>query len=177
MYAIKHLQATSGTWYWGVDFSRNGKMYSKRFYEPMHGGSKQARQAAIAWRDNMLAKTPPMTVAEFSQKVRNNNTSGVPGVTFHTTPRQPEGFWQAGLTLASGKRLRKSFSILLRGDKSAFDLAVQARQAMLEQVRDAPYLYSPVALKAAKVVARPSPRPHSQPPAKTAKSGSTKLTN
>jgi hypothetical protein len=150
MYAIKHLQATSGTWYWVVNFSRAGKMFSKRFYEPMYGGSKNARQAAILWRDEMLAKTRPMTVVEFSQKVRSNNTSGVPGVTFHKTARQPEGIWQAGLTLASGKRIRKSFSVLLYGDKVAFELAVRARQTMLQEAQDQPYLYSPVALKADK---------------------------
>ncbi len=151
MYAIKHQKATSGTWYWVVNFSRAGVRYSKRFYEPMHGGSKKARQAAIAWRDQMLAQIQPMTVIEFSQKVRSNNTSGVPGVTFHKTTRQPEGIWQAGLTLGSGRRLRRSFSILLHGEQRAFELAVHARQAMLEQTKDKPYLHSPVALQAARM--------------------------
>jgi AP2 domain len=107
MYAIKHLRATSGTLYWVVNFSRNGKMFSRRFYEPMYGGSKMARQAAIAWRDAMLAQIQPMTVVEFSQKLRNNNTSGVPGVTLHKTPRQPEGFWQAGLTTGQWQTTQK----------------------------------------------------------------------
>ena len=71
-------------------------------------------------------------------------------MTFHKTLRHLEGFWQAGFTLVSGKRLRKPFSILLHGDNAAFALAVQARQAMPKQVCDAPYLYSQVALKAAK---------------------------
>lgn len=170
MYALKHLQATSGTWYWVVNFSRSGTMYSKRFYEPMYGGSKQARQAAIAWRDEMLAKTKPMTVVEFSQKVRSNNTSGVPGVTFHKTAVQPEGIWQAGLTLASGKRLRKSFSVLMHGERQAYELAVQARQAMLGDAQDSPYLYANVALKAAKAnqgikrAAKAAPQPRAAPP-------------
>ncbi len=170
MYALKHLQATSGTWYWVVNFSRNGTMYSKRFYEPMYGGSKQARQAAVAWRDQMLAQIKPMTVVEFSQKVRSNNTSGVPGVTFHKTARQPEGIWQAGLTLSSGKRLRKSFSVLTNGERQAFELAVQARRAMLEAAKDGVYLYSKVALKAAKATQgikraeKVSPRPHAATP-------------
>ena len=58
MYALQHLQATSGTWYWVVNFSRNGTMYSKRFYEPMYGGSMQARQAATAWRDSTAIRKP-----------------------------------------------------------------------------------------------------------------------
>ncbi|XVJ70977.1 MAG: AP2 domain-containing protein [Rhizobacter sp.] len=147
MYALKHLQATSGTWCWVVNFSRNGTMYSKRFCEPMYGCSKGARQAAIAWRDQMLAQIKPMTVIEFSQKVRSNNTSGVPGVTFDKTTRQPEGIWQAGLTLSSGKRLRKSFSVLMHGERRAFELAVQARQVMLDDAQDRPYLHAPFAVK------------------------------
>lgn len=160
MYAIKHLQATSGTWCWAVNFSRAGKRFSKRFYEPMYGGSKKARQAAMAWRDQMLAQTPPLTMVEFSQKVRSNNTSGVPGVTFHKSACQPEGFWQAGLTLASGRRIRKSFSVLSLGDRQAFALAVQARQTMLEDAQDGPYLYAPVALKAAKKMNATARTPH-----------------
>jgi hypothetical protein len=147
MYAIKHFQATSGTWYWVVAFSRNGTMYSRRFYEPMYGGSLQARQAAIAWRDERLAQIKPMTVVEFSQKIRSNNTSGVPGVTFHRTASQPEGIWQAGLTLATGKRIRKSFSVLMHGERRAFELAVQARQVMLDDAQDRPYLHAPLAVK------------------------------
>lgn len=158
MYALNHLQATKGTWYWVVNFTRDGKRYSKRFYEPMYGGSKKARQAAIAWRDQMLAQTPAMTVVQFSQKVRSNNTSGVPGVTFHQTPRQPEGIWQAGLTLANGKRLRKSFSVLLHGHQQAFDLAVAARRTMLQEAEDRPYLYAPLALaKSARAVKTSEP--------------------
>jgi hypothetical protein len=61
----------------------------------MYGGSTKARQVAISSRDEMLAKTPAMTLVELSQKVRSNNTSGVPGATFHKTARQPEGIWQA----------------------------------------------------------------------------------
>jgi hypothetical protein len=174
MYAIKHFQATSGTWYWVVTFSRHGKMFSKRFYEPKYGGSMRARKAAIAWRDEMLAQIKPMTVVEFSQKIRSNNTSGVPGVTFHKTTRQPEGIWQAGLTLFSGKRLRKSFSILLHGERKAYELAVQARQAMLEEAKDSVYLYANVALKAAKATqglkraAKAAPRPRVEPPSQAA---------
>jgi hypothetical protein len=170
MYALKQLRATAGAWCWVVNFSRNGTMYSKRFYEPMYQGSMQARQAAIAWRDEMLAKTKPMTVVEFSQKVRSNNTSSVPGVKFHKTAIQPEGIWQAGLTLASGKRLRRFFALLLHGERKAYELAVQARQAMLDDAQDSTYLYSSAALKAAKATqgikraAKAAPQPPDEPP-------------
>ena len=94
----------------------------------------------------------------------------MPGVTFHKTVRQPEGIWQAGLTLASGKRLRKSFSVLLHGERQAYELAVQARQAMLDDAQDSVYLYSNVALKAARATqgikraAKAAPLPLAEPP-------------
>lgn len=111
VYAIKHQQATSGTWYWVVNFSRDGERFHRRFYEPMYGGSRNARKAAVAWRDEKLTQTKALSVLEFCQKTRSNNWSGVPGVTFLTSARQPDGIWQAGLKLAGGKRVRKSFSV------------------------------------------------------------------
>jgi hypothetical protein len=149
-YALTHLQATSGTWYWAVNFSRNGKPYAKRFYEPMYGGSVKARAAAVAWRNAQLATTKPMTLAEFCQKKRSNNSSGVPGVCLMYSPRQPLGFWQAKITLGGGKYKSKSFSVLQHGERAAFKLAVQARQQMLEAAENVPYLYDPLAKKLAR---------------------------
>jgi hypothetical protein len=51
MYAIKRLQAGSGTWYWVVNFSRRGVHHERRFYDPKHGGEDAALRAAITWRD------------------------------------------------------------------------------------------------------------------------------
>lgn len=47
MYAIKRLQAGSGTWYWVVNFSRRGVHHERRFYEHKHGGKNAALRAAI----------------------------------------------------------------------------------------------------------------------------------
>lgn len=95
VYAIGHLQAGTGTWYWCVHFSRGGKLHYRRFYEPKYGGSEAARRAAIAWRDERLASTKVLGVLEFCQKKRSNNRSSVPGVHFLKPPAQPEGIWQA----------------------------------------------------------------------------------
>lgn len=159
MYAIKRFQATSGTWYWCVHFCRRGKRHYHRFYEPMHGGSKAALKAAIAWRDKMLAEVEALQMLEFCQQKRSNNTSGVPGVHFLKPTRQPEGIWQARLKLADGTCLSKSFSVRTYGDRKAFELAVAARQDMLSSVRDKPYLHSPVARRFANRQRRQAPAP------------------
>lgn len=44
-----------------------------------------------------------MTLVEFCQKKRSNNTSGVPGVCLMFSLRQPLGFWQAKLTIGGRK--------------------------------------------------------------------------
>jgi hypothetical protein len=147
-YAIQHVVAAKGAERWVVRFSRHGRFHDKTFPFLKHGGRDAALAAAIAWRDERLALTAPMTVLEFAQRQRSNNTSGVPGVTFGRSARQPEGFWQARLTLADGTRWRKTYSVKRFGDVGAFDLAVQARQNMLKAADDRVYVHDPVAAAA-----------------------------
>jgi hypothetical protein len=154
MYTLSHLQATSGTWYWVVHFSRRGQRHYRRFYEPKHGGSAAARKAAIAWRDEQLATVKPLSVVEFCQLKRGNNTSGAAGVHFLTSARQPHGLWQAKLKI-NGKARCKSFSVLLHGWQSAYEQALAAREQLLAEANDSLYLYNKLAKKlAAKVIAK-----------------------
>lgn len=144
-YALKHLQADKGTWYWAVDFSRHGQHCYSRFYEPMHGGYEAARAAAVAWRDERLVEVKALGILEFCQKRRTNNTSGEPGVHFLTPPAQPEGIWQAKLKLADGTRATKTFSVRRYGHQAAYEMAVAARRGMLQQARDRPYVHDALA--------------------------------
>jgi len=145
VYAIHHLQHEKGTWYWSVHFARRGKLYYQRFYEPKYGGSAKARKAAITWRDRQLAKVKILTIREFHEQKRSNNTSGVAGVHFLTTRRQPLGSWQAKITPHDGKAMTKSFSVRKFGRRKAYALAVAARLELLEKVENRPYLYHSVA--------------------------------
>jgi hypothetical protein len=43
----------------------------------------------MAWRDEQLTKTQPMSMVDFFQLKRDNNTSGVQGVNFLTSARHP----------------------------------------------------------------------------------------
>lgn len=149
MYALKRLQAESGTWYWAVHFTRAGKRCYRRFYESKHGGSRAARAAAIVWRDRKLAEIKALGIVQFAALTRSNNTSGVPGVTFTRSVRQPEGIWQARLKLAGGKTATRSFSVRKHGAHKAFELAVIARRQFLASADDRPFVHDPLAKRAA----------------------------
>jgi hypothetical protein len=149
VYALKRLQAGSGTWYWAVHFNRKGKLHYRRFYDPKYGGSAKSRKAAVAWRDEQLATVPVLTKLEFCQQVRDNNTSGVPGVHFLTPTRQPLGIWQARLKL-DGIARTKTFSVRTHGNERALQMAIEARHAMLEAADDTLYLRDKVAIRKAR---------------------------
>ena len=149
MYAITRLKAARNAWYWAVHFWRRGKLYFKRFYDLKSGGSMQARAAAIAWRDEQIAQAEVLTLRDFHAQRRSNNTSGVPGVHLVKSASQPDGAWQAKITLPDGHKVHKSFSIRKFGHAEAFDLAVKARTELLELVDNRAYLKHPVAKRMA----------------------------
>lgn len=149
MYAITRLKAARNAWYWVVHFRRRGTLYSKRFYDLKCGGSLPARAAAIAWRDEQIAHAEVLTLRDFHAQRRSNNTTGVPGVHLVKSASQPDGAWQAKITLPDGHKVHKSFSIRKFGYADAFDLAVKARTELLELVDDRPYLMHPVAKRMA----------------------------
>lgn len=150
MYAIRRHRAAIKAWCWRVRFSRRGIMYSKTFYDLACGGPKQAKAQAIAWRDEQLAELKALTLLDLHTHKRSNNVSGVPGVHFHKTSRQPLGFWQAKIRFHDGKSVAKSFSVLKFGDRAAFRLALAARSELLAMVENRPYLRHPVAKRLSK---------------------------
>lgn len=145
MYAITRHCAAVKAWCWRVRFSRRGVMYSKTFYDLACGGSKEAKAQAIAWRDAQLAQIEALTMVEFRECQRSNNVSGVPGVHFHKTDRQPVGFWQAKIRFHDGMSRAKAFSVRLHGNDEAFRLAVAARSELLAQVENRSFLHHPEA--------------------------------
>jgi hypothetical protein len=149
MYAITRLQAGSGTWCWSVNLSRAGKLYSRRFYDPKYGGSRAARLAAIAWRDEQLASIKALGILEYCELKRGNNTSGATGATFTTSARQPDGVWQARLKLAGDNTQTKSFSVRLYGERRAFAMAVKARRQMLAAAEDRAFVRDKLARRVA----------------------------
>jgi hypothetical protein len=145
MYAIRRHLAAIKAWCWRVRFSRRGKVYSKSFYDLSCGGSKEAKAQAIAWRDAQLATIEALTLLDLHKQKRSNNVSGVPGVHFLKTDRQPLGFWQAKIKVGGGKSTTKSFSVRQYGGDEARRLAVDARSELLANVDNRAFLHHPVA--------------------------------
>lgn len=110
MYAITRSRKAKNAWYWRVSFRRHGTDYFRTFYDRKHGGSSKALAAALAWRDRKLREARVLTLREFNMQRRSNNTSGVPGVHFLKSPRQPHGLWQARVKLPSGRKIHRTFS-------------------------------------------------------------------
>ncbi len=137
MYAITRGKKAIKAWYWRVTFSRRGMHYFRTFYDLKHGGEKKALAAAVAWRDRQLAGAKILTYREFCAYRRSNNTSGVAGVHFLKTPRQPRGYWQAKIKLSNGKKVHSTFSVKKFGAREAFKRAVAARAQLRARRRSA----------------------------------------
>jgi hypothetical protein len=109
----------------------------------------------LDWRDGSLAEIPVFTVREFHARVRSNNTSGIPGVTFLRPSKQPEGLWQAKISFGDGRRLCRQFSVRKFGPAEAFARAVAARSEFLASILDKAYVIDPIAKR---LLAIQSPR-------------------
>jgi hypothetical protein len=149
MYAIYRRQTSKGSLLWMVNFRRVGKDYRRGFPDIKHGGSAKAKKAAIAWRDAQLARAPVLTILDFAERPRSNNTSGVGGVHFLRPARQPEGIWQARLKVKGYKIRFKTFSVLKYGYSGALKLAVAGRKQLLAEARNSLYLRNSTAKRMA----------------------------
>ncbi len=145
MYAISRHERRPGISYWLVAFTRQGKLHYKSFYDMGRGGSENALAAAIAWRDEQLAKISVLTKRAFCQIKRTSNRSGVPGVYFIRPKNQPQGSWAARIKLPDGRERTKTFAVKKYGESRAFELAVEARSELLELIEDEPFLRDQVA--------------------------------
>lgn len=141
MYAISRMLRAKNAWCWRVCFRRRGVRYGKGFFDLACGGESAALAQAIAWRDQQLAAIEPLPMQEFCAMKRSNNTSGVPGVHFVKSPRQPLGAWQAKITLANGVKTTRAFSVRQYGDREAFRRAVAARTQLLALADDRTFLH------------------------------------
>lgn len=128
---------------WKVALSRGHIKHEKNFYDGTEGGKEVALIVARRYRDNLLTRIKPLTLKERYQIRRSDNTSGEPGVRL----RKKNGVavaWRAVLVL-QGRHKTKNFSIQKYGYEGAFELASEARQTLLEQIKADYYLHSPAA--------------------------------
>ena len=149
MYALTRIEAKPGVFCWQVFFRRRGKPYNRAFFDQKLGGPTKALKAAIAWRDDQLAKARILTNREFRQIRRLSNGSGVPGVSFVPRKNQPRGNWQARVKLPDGREIARTFAVQKYGNRGAFRRAVETRKELLLLVEDRPFLHSPAARRIA----------------------------
>ncbi|MDY0013192.1 MAG: AP2 domain-containing protein [Rhodocyclaceae bacterium] len=133
--------ATSRTHGWLVTIQRRGVIYRKHFSDGVLGGKAKSFAAAKAYRDEVVAQHPPLSMQEYSSIVKRNNRSGVVGVcrycateTRDLPEEKQRWFWVASWPLPDGRRKRVKFSIKKFGDQGAFDLALQARSDALKKL-------------------------------------------
>lgn len=148
MYGLYRIEATAdgkgGAW--RVRIVRNKTDYGKGFHDSVYGSSEQAFAAACRYRDEIVATVAPATMREMREKLRRNNTSGVPGVFLTTERRTGAQYWVAAAKVGE-KKFSRRFNIKTYGYQRAFNLAKQARQQFLDLAGadDQYWLMSPAA--------------------------------
>ena len=119
-------------------------IYRKHFSDGVYGGKTKSFAAAKAYRDEVVASHPPLSMQEYSNIIKRNNRSGVVGVCRYCaseTRDQPEDkqrwFWVASWPMPDGRRKRVKFSIKKYGEEAAFDMALKARNTALGKLSGA----------------------------------------
>lgn len=130
---IRIDRAASHTHSWFVTVQRRGQKWRKHFSDGVSGGKKRALQAALAYRDKLIAKSPPLTRREYASIRRKNNVSGIPGVCRYARRDKKDGrlvtrwFWAGFWAIAPGKSRQAKFSVDKYGEEEAFRRAKRAR--------------------------------------------------
>ena len=119
---------------WKVTISRRGIRFCKSFHDQTWEGAENALAAAKRYRDATVQRIPPLTIREFAQKLKANNTSGFVGV-YPGQSRSGVRIWRACIKLPSGKSVSKSFAESVHGPR-ARELAIQARQQLLDLLEE-----------------------------------------
>ena len=130
--------AQKRTWAWLVQVQRNCEIDIKMFSDGVYGGKRKALLAAIAFRDQLLAKESFYDYQIWRRSIlRRNNTSGIPGVARYEKIANPatgrrDIFWLASWVDEYGASRKRKFSVLRYGERKAKQLAIAAREQQLK---------------------------------------------
>ena len=123
---------------WFVRYMREGALFRKTFNDNDYGGEDQSYAAAEEFHRQLVSYFPPRTRKEHSEQRRKNSREiiGVSRVT-KVIKNKEYDFWQASWTDVSlGKSRNKVFSVNKYGEEEAKRMAVETRQAHLEEFGD-----------------------------------------
>jgi hypothetical protein len=121
---------------WVVAVKRRGETFRKCFRDGFYGSPGQALTAAIAYRNDLLARLPESR----AKRRHRRNTTGVVGVVLITQKRAVRTggdgqYYVATWTAGGGRRAVRWFSVAKYGFERARDLAVAARMEGTGEVR------------------------------------------
>jgi hypothetical protein len=125
---------------WLVRVQRQGNVHIKMFSDLVYGTKQKALKSALQFRDRILAKMSPYNYhLERRSIVRQNNTSGIPGVgryeNFSDAERKRTAvFWVAFWNDETGIRRQRKFSVFRYGERTAKKLAIAERERRLREV-------------------------------------------
>lgn len=124
---------------WEVKFVRQGRRYRRAFLFRTHGGVRASLKIAKEWRDEIEAREPRTPRHVLATRPRIDSPTGIAGVTcILWTPDGRPAMWRAQ-TRVNGRNMSKSFSVGRHRDR-AMDLAIEAREKQLEQMKQMPLL-------------------------------------
>ena len=112
----------------------------KMFTDGVYGGKRKALQAAISFRDYLLAEAPSYEHQIWVRtRLRRNNRSGIPGVGRYDQLANPRTgrravFWLASWVDENGASRKRKFSVLRYGERKAKQLARAERERQLARV-------------------------------------------
>lgn len=118
---------------WQVRFRRRSKDKATVFTDRRYGGREASLRAALEFRNAQEQQRLLVEKIEFSNIVRKNNTSGIPGVRRFIGSKGTE-YWQAFWNF-SGKNRSRSFRVTVYGEAVAKNKAIQARRDAEEDYR------------------------------------------
>nr|WP_246864460.1 AP2 domain-containing protein [Spongiibacter thalassae] len=144
MYGISRIDNDSSRSHsWRVSLKRRNKKIVKNFADKKHGGIEESLNSAKAYRDNIIRENPAISRKEFCRKLRQHNTSGIPGVyryakryTLKNGVEKAHWYWEAQWPGEKpGSFEKQTFSILQYGEDKARELAIDARRKGVSRLK------------------------------------------
>jgi hypothetical protein len=118
-----------------VHVQRDGKVITKHFADSSYPTPAQARKAAMAFRDQVLAEVPPPANQRGYRTVAHSNTGEV-GVSLTYMARrsgEKKPYITASASISPGKMVGRKFSVERLGYEGAIAAAKAWREEVIQQ--------------------------------------------
>jgi hypothetical protein len=119
-----------------VRYMRDGALFQKMFSDVRYGSPENALEAAELYLSELKAAFPPMNRREYAQILRRKK-EGIAGVNRAESKSRDKVYaaWVAQWCPEEGKIAKKSFSVNKYGEERAKQLAIEARETGLREMK------------------------------------------